>query len=92
MITFNQKRRGRLINMDTSRIQTAIEVLLKSPLFNFSLASKELFHSNFLAWIFEQRDNSARNLLKKIAPEIGEPQFDDSFKIEREKIILISEY
>jgi len=71
--------------MDTSRIQTAIEVLLKSPLFNFSLASKELFHSNFLAWIFEQRDNSARNLLKKIAPEIGEPQFDDSFKIEREK-------
>lgn len=29
------------------------EVLKKSPLFNASLASKELFHSNFLAWVFE---------------------------------------
>lgn len=29
------------------------EHLKKSPLFNFSLGSKELFHSNFLAWLGE---------------------------------------
>ena len=28
-----------------------IDSLLKSPLFNLSLSSKELFHSNFIYWI-----------------------------------------
>jgi len=30
-----------------------IDKLKKSPIFNMSLSSKELFHSNFLAWIIE---------------------------------------
>ncbi|MBC8197837.1 MAG: PD-(D/E)XK nuclease family protein [Candidatus Marinimicrobia bacterium] len=30
-----------------------IEELKKSPLFNMSLSSKELFHSNFIAWVSE---------------------------------------
>jgi hypothetical protein len=30
-----------------------IEILKKSPLFNLSLSSKELFHSNFIAWIVD---------------------------------------
>ena len=30
-----------------------------SPVFHFSLGSKELFHSNFLAWIFEQPEWAA---------------------------------
>lgn len=35
----------------TLNIQQIIKDLNCSPLFNFSLSSKELFHSNFLAWI-----------------------------------------
>lgn len=30
-----------------------VKALQSSPLFQFSLGSKELFHSNFLAWLFE---------------------------------------
>lgn len=33
-----------------------IKELKKSPMFNLSLSSKELFHSNFLAWIAEDED------------------------------------
>src|SRR6202021_318629 len=34
-----------------------VRKLRNSPLFNLSLASKELFHSNFLAWLLEQYPN-----------------------------------
>lgn len=38
-----------------------VEGLKKSPVFNISLASKELFHSNFWAWLFETpRTNSVK--------------------------------
>lgn len=33
-----------------------IKDLKKNPMFNLSLSSKELFHSNFLAWIAEDED------------------------------------
>lgn len=32
--------------------QTDLDLLRQSPLFQLSLASRELFHSNFLAWLF----------------------------------------
>ena len=32
----------------------AVQKLKKSPIFNFSLSSKELFHSNFLAWMLNE--------------------------------------
>lgn len=35
-------------------MKETINQLKQSPLFNLSLSSKELFHSNFLAWFFEQ--------------------------------------
>jgi hypothetical protein len=34
-----------------------INQLKASPLFNLSLSSKELFHSNLLSWFFEQNEN-----------------------------------
>jgi len=37
-------------------MKNIIEDLKKSPLFNLSLASKELFHSNFWAWFFENNE------------------------------------
>jgi hypothetical protein len=38
-----------------------VQRLKKSPLFNLSLASKELFHSNFLAWLCEAYPNRNRS-------------------------------
>lgn len=35
----------------------AIEYLKTSPMFNLSLSSKELFHSNFLYWLYIAKDN-----------------------------------
>lgn len=32
----------------------AVQKLKKSPIYNFSLSSKELFHSNFLAWMLNE--------------------------------------
>lgn len=36
--------------MNQTDINTIIESLKESPLYNLSMANKELFHSNFLAW------------------------------------------
>lgn len=45
----------------------SINSLQNSPLFNVSLASKELFHSNFWAWCFEQNhEETALFFNKKI--------------------------
>jgi hypothetical protein len=46
-------------------METNIENLKKSPLFNLSLASKELFHSNFWAWLFEQTRNTTSDFFSK---------------------------
>ena len=50
--------------MQTS-IQTEISDLRQSPLFNLSLGSKELFHSNFLAWLFESYPRESGAMLAR---------------------------
>lgn len=45
-----------------------IELLKRSPLFNLSLGSKELFHSNFLAWL--GNNYSTRQFFKAVIDEI----------------------
>ena len=42
-----------------------IDALEESPLFNLSLSSKELFHSNFLAWLFESYPSEFGRALSK---------------------------
>lgn len=37
--------------VNTIGMTHSIDELSSSPLFNLSLSSKELFHSNFLAWL-----------------------------------------
>lgn len=37
-----------------------IEDLKKNPIFAMSLSSKELFHSNFWAWLFERNIEYAK--------------------------------
>lgn len=40
--------------------------LWREPLFHFSLASKELFHSNFLAWLSERWPQQAATIFKAV--------------------------
>lgn len=46
----------------TNYINKIIE-LKSSPIFNLSLSSKELFHSNFIAWICDNYPNEFGNIL-----------------------------
>jgi hypothetical protein len=41
-----------------------IEQLSQSPLFQLSLSSKELFHSNFLAWLFTNYKQESSKVLR----------------------------
>lgn len=52
-------------------IKNTIEKLKQSPLFNLSLASKELFHSNFLYWLGENINtkNIFQDIIKSWAGE-----------------------
>lgn len=47
-----------------------VEHLKQNPVFRMSLASKELFHSNMLAWLLESCD-SDNNLLSEIAKALA---------------------
>lgn len=40
--------------MDASHFLKCAQSLQKNPLFHLSLSSRELFHSNFLAWLIQQ--------------------------------------
>lgn len=45
---------------------TKINILKSSPLFNLSLVNKELFHSNFLAWIGREYNSLFKDLISYI--------------------------
>ena len=55
-------------------LEKVVNNLKASPLFNMSLGSKELFHSNFLAWLLEISINSnnidIKLFLKLLFPEV----------------------
>lgn len=55
--------------------QRLVDILRESPLFNVSLASKELFHSNFLAWLFTTYPRESGALLSKFLMETHEPPY-----------------
>lgn len=50
------------MNQDTN-----IEQLEKNPMFQLSLTSKELFHSNFLYWLSLYDKNKFKNLIEELA-------------------------
>ncbi|MBP1931978.1 hypothetical protein [Ammoniphilus resinae] len=64
-------------------LENVVSTLLSSPMFNLSLSSKELFHSNFLSWVFSlYKDESLPYLRQFIA------DFDQRYslvRIKREK-------
>lgn len=56
-----------------------LEELEKSPMFQLSLASKELFHTNFLYWLEMAEPAIFKNVMKKIGIE-----YDCPIKVKRE--------
>jgi len=67
------------------KLMESFNYLKSSPLFNVSLTSKELFHSNFWAWMIESSGVDKVALCKVF--------FEDSFKgrttkINKDKIIV----
>lgn len=62
--------------------ETIRDTLLRSPLFNLSLSSKELFHSNFLAWLGEQHPACFLAVFREQGCALRCP--DDRFVVKRE--------
>lgn len=50
----------------SQKYEKAVDYLKTSPMFNLSLSSKELFHSNFLYWIYIADKNAFRALLEAV--------------------------
>ncbi len=50
----------------SQKYENAVDYLKTSPMFNLSLSSKELFHSNFLYWIYIADKNKFRALLEAV--------------------------
>ena len=67
-------------------MDTFVEKLKNNPIFHLSLSSKELFHSNFLAWLAENKNT--QTLFKKILSTwLGEDTFNyntDCMEVKRE--------
>ena len=64
-------------------VELAVPWLRLSPLFNLSLASKELFHSNFLAWLCERYPNEVGGIFAKFLK--SPPESCSGLTVRREK-------
>lgn len=51
--------------MSNNNTRTILDNLYGNPLFHFSLASKELFHSNYLKWLWEIENNQPKSFGKQ---------------------------
>jgi GGDEF domain-containing protein len=72
----------------TKELEDLIDRLKHSPIFNMSLASKELFHSNFIAWMIERYPEHFLKLFEaKLPPEFKDKGYE-SVDRERKNIDL----
>lgn len=65
-----------------NKYKNVIGALKKSPMFNLSLSSKELFHSNFLYWIAQKDKAVFKTLINKLGVKTGE--WPDEWEVSRE--------
>ena len=67
-----------------------IEKLKASPLFNLSLASKELFHSNFLYWLWSNKGTKSIfiNIIESWSKYKLEDQWWENAEVNREFLNL----
>jgi hypothetical protein len=67
-----------------------VKALQSSPLFQFSLGSKELFHSNFLAWLFElYPEESGKALSKFLKDRTGQVSVESVGREEKNRDLWI---
>lgn len=64
--------------------QEAINYLKTSPMFNLSLASKELFHSNFLQFISLLDKTTFKEIIKDLGGEVENWGNDEEWEVVRE--------
>ena len=68
-------------------MDTFVEELQNNPIFQLSLSSKELFHSNFLAWLAE--DKNTRGIFNQLMRDwMNDPDWD----FNDEKMMVKREY
>ena len=65
--------------------EDAIEYLKTSPMFNLSLSSKELFHSNFLYWLstIDKNKSIFKGLVTSLGADISGWN-DNTWEVKRE--------
>ena len=61
-----------------------VKNLKESPLFNLSMANKELFHSNFLAWFGNNYNEKFKQLIIDLFKDFNWPKEIRQFTIDRE--------
>jgi len=66
-------------------MEETIKSLKSSPVFNISLSSKELFHSNFLAWLTEMYPESMWKVFSKYTDFESDKYLVDNKSVKREK-------
>ena len=59
---------SRIREVTINQVMELTKQLDENPLFHFSLNSKELFHSNFLAWYFDRYPSLARHVFTRWSP------------------------
>lgn len=71
--------------MNTEELELITSQLKESPMFRLSLSSKELFHSNFLHWIWEVSPKMFRDVINCITKGIAHSeQWPDGYVVARE--------
>lgn len=74
-----------------SNIKDITESLNKNPMFRLSLGSKELFHSNFLEFLWEQNSSAFLEMLKELVSKDEDKNHIDNLlnQLEKDKEYLI---
>lgn len=71
--------------MNTEELKQIASELEKSPMFQLSLSSKELFHSNFLYWIWKTSPKMFRDVIYCITNgKVKTESWPDNFIVKRE--------
>ena len=71
--------------MDKTSFDKISQKLKDSPLYNLSMANKELFHSNFLAWFGNKYKREFKEIISNLLGHGSWPnEIKDDFKIVRE--------
>ncbi len=63
-------------------LENIVRQLSSSPMFHLSLSSKELFHSNFLSWLFSHYKNELLPYLRQFIDDLDQRYFLVSIKRE----------